>query len=289
MAMSKLSSNIGKTYVWGSALISSALVLLIITVLIANSSTAISEIGLDLFSLQWNASKGEFGILSMLYGTLTVTCIALTIATPIGLLTAIYTSEYLPRKRRLIVKSLFEILAGIPSIIYGLIGVAFFSLWVEDIFNLLTGRTILTAGFLVALMIIPSIITLVDDALQQVPSALRDTATGLGLYKHEVLCTVTLPTALPQITNAILLALGRALGETMAVMLVIGSIDKIPSPFYNVFSPGQTITSKIGRELGESSFGSLHFQALTFSGLILLVIVMSITFLVQMNQNKSKE
>jgi ABC-type phosphate transport system permease subunit len=180
-----------------------------------------------------------------------------------------------------LVKSFLELLAGIPSIIYGLIGVAFFSVWIGNLFDLQSGRVILTAGVLLAIMILPTIITLTDDALTNVSNHYRENGFGLGLYKFEIVQKIVLPIAKSDIIGAILLALGRAMGETMAVMLVIGSIDRIARPFYNVLLPGQTITSKLGREIGESAFDSVHFSAMIFMGFVLLLIVLMLTTLSQ--------
>jgi len=277
--------TIGKYYVYGSTLISALIVFLIFSVLLINSWDAITEIGLDLVTFQWNPATGNFGILPMIFGTLIVTMISLIIAVPLGIFTAIFTSEILPPKYRLIVKSLLELLAGIPSIIFGLIGVAFFSIWIQDFFDLQSGRTIFTAGILLSIMILPTIITLTDDAFYNIPDKYRETAKGLGLYKYEIIKEILLPIAKPDLKGAILLAFGRALGETMAVMLVIGSIDRIPRPIYNWLSPGQTITSKLGREIAETSFGSLHFSAMIFMGLLLFIIVLILTVI---SQNSSK-
>ena len=260
-----------------STFISIAVTILIFAVLFWTSFPAFSEIGWDLFSMTWNPAKNQYGMLSMLFGTLAVTGIALVIAVPLGISTALFTSEMLPERYRLYVKSAIELLAGIPSIIYGLIGVALVSTWVATSFDLASGRTLVTAGILLAVMILPTIITLTDDAFYNIPKKYRETSRGLGFYKYEIVCRIVLPMARKNIAGAVLLALGRALGETMAVMLLVGSIDKIPQPFYNLLSPGQTITSKLGRELGESAFGSLHFSALNAIGLLLLLLVITLT------------
>ena len=279
--MSVLSNKIGKSYVLISALISAAIVLLISVTLLINSWDAIANVGWNLFSLNWNPSTQEFGILPMIYGTVAVTLIALVVALPLGIFTAIFTSEILPAKYRLSIKSVLELLAGIPSIIYGLIGIAFFRIWIQDLFDLQSGRTILTAGILLGIMILPTVITLTDDALQNVPSSYREASKGLGLYKYEVIKNSILPIAKSDIIGAVLLAFGRALGETMAVMLVIGSIDRIPDNVFNWLNPGQTITSKLGREIAESSYGSVHFSTMIFMGLILFVFVLLLTFFAQ--------
>jgi len=276
-----MSTKIGKGYIVISTLLSVLVIVLIFSVLLINSWDAISVKGWQLLSLKWNPSTNQFGIMSMLFGTLVVTLIALFIAVPIGILTAIFTSEILHNRYRLVAKSLLELLAGIPSIIYGLIGVAVFSIWVQNLFDLQSGRTILTAGVLLSLMILPSVITLVDDAIFGIPKQYKEAAYGLGLYRYELILNVLLPIAKPEIIGACLLALGRALGETMAVMLVIGSIDKIPTPIFNWLTPGQTITSKLGREVAESSFGSLHHSSLIFMGFFLLCVVMLLTLVAE--------
>ncbi len=279
--MSKSGSKIGNAYVITSMLLSALVILLILFTLLLAGWDAVREVGWRLLTLEWNPPAQKFGILSMLYGSAAVTIIALAVAVPLGGLAAIFTSEMLAVKYRFYVKSLLELLAGIPSIIYGLIGVAFFSVWIGRLFDLSSGRTILTAGFLLAIMILPTIITLSDDALNNVPQKYRESARGLGLYSYEVTFKAVLPIAKSDIIGAILLALGRALGETMAVMLVIGSIDRIPRPFFNLLSPGQTITSKLGREMAETAFGSLHFSAMIFMGLLLMLITLGMTSLTQ--------
>jgi len=270
-------NKIGRVYVIACTLVSTGVIFLILTVLLINSFGAGYEVGWDLFTTTWNPPRGQFGIVSMLYGSIVVTLLSLLIAVPAGVCTAVFISEILKQKYRIYVKSGLELLAGIPSIIYGLIGVVFFSTWIEKLFHAQTGRTLFTAGILLSIMILPTIITLCDDALQNVPQKYREAAKGLGLYKHEIIVGSVLPVASSDIIGAVLLALGRAFGETMAVMLVIGSIDKIPKPFYNLLVPGQTITAKLGREIAECSFGSLHFQSLIFMGFILLALVLFIS------------
>lgn len=147
----------------------------------------------------------------------------------------------------------------------------------EKLFDLQSGRTILTAGLLLAIMVLPTIIALSDEALHNVPQKYREAAGSLGLTRYEIVKSAVLPAARSDILGAVLLALGRALGETMAVMLVIGSIDKIPRSLFNFLAPGQTITSKLGREIAETAFGSLHFSAMICMGLILLVIGLLLT------------
>jgi len=216
-----------KHYAMASTWVSSAFILIILGTLMFQSSPALLTEDLNLFSVNWDTHNGQYGILPMVFGTLIVMFIAMAIALPLGILSAIYIAETRSDRLRRIFKSALEVLAGIPSIVYGLIGVAYLSLWVADGFELQTGRVILTAGLLLALMILPT------------------------------------------------------LGETMAVMLVIGSLDRLPAPLFNVLSSSQTITSKLGREIAESAFGSTHFSVLVFMSLLLVSFTLILTIAAQ--------
>lgn len=270
-----------RAYATGSAWISSAFIIIILSTLLIQSGPALFEGGLSLLSTDWQPSNGQYGIVPMVFGTVVVMLIAMVIALPLGVLSAIYIAETRSDKLRRILKSTLEVLAGIPSIVYGLIGVAYVSLWVAKGFELQTGRVILTAGLLLAVMILPTIMTLTEDAISGVSDEYRENASSLGLYHYEIIKDVILPLAKADIAGATLLALGRALGETMAVMLVIGSLDRLPSPIYNVLSSGQTITSKLGREIAESAFGSTHFSVLVLMSLILVTFTLMLTAISQ--------
>jgi len=270
-----------KSYAQLSALISSSLILLILITMIIQSGPAFFDNGGSILSTDWQPSSGRYGILPMVFGTLIVMVIAIILALPLGILSAIYIAETRSDRLRRLLKSALEVLAGIPSIVYGLIGVAYVSLWVAKGFDLQTGRVILTAGLLLAVMILPTIMTLTEDAISSVSNKYRENAASLGLFHYEVIKDVVLPLAKADIAGAALLALGRALGETMAVMLVIGSLDRLPSPLFNVLSSSQTITSKLGREIGESAFGSTHFSALVLMSLILVTFTLILTALSQ--------
>jgi len=271
--------SLTKTYATACALLASAIVIIILSVLLYQSGSAILDAGPSFLGTEWNPARNLYGILPMLYGSIIVMMIAMTLALPIGILSALYISETLSEKRRRVAKTALEILTGIPSIVYGLIGVSVLSLWVADIFGLQTGRIILTAGLLLAVMILPTIISLSEDAISNVSTQYRENAYALGLYRYEVIKDVILPQAKGDVIGAGFLALGRALGETMAVMLVIGSLDRIPSPAYNILASGQTITSKLGREVAESAFGSTHFNVLVLMSLILVVLTLSMTLM----------
>ena len=272
-----------------SAFLSLSIVFTIIATLSIQSLPVLFAENSALIGTQWNPSQGHFGVLPMLFGSIFVMLIAVSVAAPLGLLTAVYIAETRSTKLKGALKSILELLAGIPSIVYGLIGVAYLNLWVADLFNLQSGRVILTAGLLLGVMILPTFLTLAEDAISAIPIKFRDNAKSLGLYRHEVFFRIILPQAKSGIAGAGLLALGRALGETMAVMLVIGSLDRLPTPLFNPLSSGQTITSKLGREVTESAFGSVHFSALVFMSLILVTITIFLTVVSRyLFRNKSK-
>lgn len=231
-----------------------------------------------LFGTEWFPGE-SYGALPMVVGSLWVTLLALILVLPIALGSAVFTSEYLSPAMRWRVKSIMELLAGVPGIIYGLMGVSFLAVWVRDLFGLIDGNTLFTAGLLLAMMILPTVMTLSEDALQAVPGEYRQSALALGLTRLETVSQAVLPQALPGIVGAVILGLGRAMGETIAVMLVIGGLDRIPKPWFNVFSPAQNIPAKIGREAAESLGFGLQWNALIGLGLILFVMVMSLTYM----------
>ena len=239
------------------------------------------------FGREWFFRAERFGILPMIYGSVSIAVIAVVIAAPMGVAAAVFTSEYLPSRFRMGVKVLIELLAGVPSVIYGLLGIVFLRIWVADWLEPLgawTGDTLLTAGILLAIMILPTVMTLSEDALRSVSSAHRHAGRALGLTKAEMCIHVVLRQARPGIVAALLLGLGRAIGETIAVFLVVGRQDnQLPSPWYSLQSliePGQTLTSKLGGSEAHIAYGDpLHWGAMIGLGLILLVLVLSVTAL----------
>ncbi len=221
----------------------------------------------------------SYGALPMLYGSFIVTALACLLVLPLALAVALFTSEFLSSSYRRFVKAILELLAGVPGIIYGLLGVSFLSLWVKNIFGLVDGNTLLTAGCLLSIMILPTVLTLSEDAMHAVPAEYRENALGLGLSKWQAAISVVLPQALPGIVGAVLLGIGRAMGETIAVMLVVGSLDRIPAPWFNIFTSAQTIPSKLGREAAEAIGEGTHWSALMALGLTLFLMVFVITLL----------
>ncbi len=254
--------------------------------------------GVDfLFGGQWFYRQETFGVLPMIYGTLVVSAIALCLSIPLGVGAAVFSSEILPSNFRLPLKILVELLAGIPSVVYGLLGILLLRNWVYTLltpFDPLSGDTLLTAGLLLGVMVLPTVMTLSDDALHSVPAKQRLAARGLGLTRAEAIFHVALPQARHGIFAAILLAFGRALGETIAVFLVVGRQDNtLPETFFSLrplIEAGQTLTSKLGGSETHIAYGEpLHWAAMVGLGLVLLAIAMGVTFFASYFTKPKKE
>jgi phosphate transport system permease protein len=236
---------------------------------------------------RWYFRRAEFGALPMLYGTAAVAGVALLIAAPLGIGAAVFTAEFLPPRPRLLLKMMVELLAGIPSVVYGLLGILLLRNYVYDGLRALgldplSGDSLLTAGLLLAVMVLPTVMTLADDALRAVPAAQRQAARGLGLTRTQAIWCVSLPQARRGLVAAVLLAFGRALGETIAVFLVVGRQDnqwpRQPFAFTSLIGAGQTLTSKLGGAETSIAYGDpLHWAAIVGLGLLLLVVVAAVT------------
>jgi len=201
-----------------------------------------------------------------------VTLGATMIAVPVGLSTAIFISEIAPRWAREILKPLIELLAGLPSVVLGFLGVLVFTSLLRRALNLPTGLTAFTGSFLLGGIAIPTIVSVAEDALDAVPRSYRDGALALGATKWQTIWRVTLPAARSGVLTAIMLGIGRAIGETMAVMMVTGNAPVLPVRLSMLFSPVRTMTATIAAEMGEVASGSVHFHVLFLIGIILFLI-----------------
>lgn len=236
---------------------------------------------------EWYYRKEKFGSLPMLYGTAVVAIIALVLAAPLGIGAAIFSAEFLPPRLRMILKVAIELLAGIPSVVYGLLGILLLRNYVYTGLQKVgldprSGDSLLTAGLLLAIMVLPTVMTLADDALRAVPSAQRQAARGLGLTRTQTILSVAVPQAGRGLIAAVLLAFGRALGETIAVFLVVGRQDnKLPEHLYSLeplISAGQTLTSKLGGAETNIAYGDpLHWATMVGLGLLLMIGVLVVT------------
>ena len=234
---------------------------------------------------KWFYRQNEYGSASMIYGTLAVAVVAMVLAAPVGIGSAVFCACFLPPRVRLGFKVAIELLAGVPSVVYGLLGILLLRDWIYEAlerYDVLSGDSLLTAGILLAVMILPTLITLADDSLCQVPVSQRLAARGLGLTRTETILHVSLPHAWRGLLAALLLALGRACGEMIAVFLVVGRQDhpwpeKLWSP-RPLIEAGQTLSTKLGSSETNIAYGDpVHWSAMVGVGLLLLFIVTAVT------------
>ena len=231
---------------------------------------AFSRFGSDLFfGMRWDLESNLFGGFPLLYGSLMVTFGALVIAIPIGVCTAIFVSEVLPFHLRDPIKSIIELLASVPSVIYGFIGLLIVVPFISSLFGLVSGQTALTASLILSLMTIPTIVSVSGEIISAVPKEYKEAALGLGATKWETIKSVVLPISKSGILASIMLGFGRAIGETIAVSMVAGNQAHTPSSYLEAV---YTIPSFIATHMGEAPVGSLEYSALFGLGLILLII-----------------
>ncbi|MCF7920369.1 MAG: phosphate ABC transporter permease subunit PstC [Candidatus Cloacimonetes bacterium] len=239
---------------------------------------AFSRIGNFIGTSIWHPTQepGKFGILALIIGSLLATLGALIIAIPFGIGSAIYISEIARPRVREIVKPVIELLAGIPSVVYGLFGMAFLSPALMKWFHIDTGLNVFNAAIILGIMVIPIISSMSEDALSSVPKSLRQASYGLGANRWETITRVVLPAAKTGVIGSILLGFGRAIGETMVVIMVAGGSPQIPS---SIFQPVRPMTAAIASEMGETAHGTLHFHAL-FGIAVVLFLITFITNLI---------
>ena len=256
-----------------AASLSVIIVILIFIFTFINGFQIIPEYGLFkfLFGDFWNPDV-EYGILPMIIGSFLVVLIALVIAVPVGIACAIFLAELAPDVVRKIMKPTVELLASIPSIVYGFIALRTVVIFFQDVLGFKTGRTAFTAGLVLSIMILPTIISIADDAIKTVPRKLREGSLALGATKWQTIKKVVLPASISGLTAAVILGFGRAIGETMAIYIIGGGATEIPKPFFNIFKPIDTLTSVIVRELGEAAVGSTEYHAIFGVACVLFLI-----------------
>ena len=218
----------------------------------------------------------EFGILPLILGSFLVTFGALVISVPLGVAGAIYISEVASPKIKEFIKPVIELLAGIPSVVYGFFGMVIVAPQVAKIFNLAVGLNAFTASLILGIMAIPTITSISEDAISAVPKRFKEASYALGANKWETIIKVTLPAAGGGVTTAIILGIARVIGETMTVLMVAGGAAVIPHSF---FEPVRTMTATIAAEMGEAVAGSTHFYALFAIAIVLFVITLSFNIL----------
>ena len=270
----------------------------IVIFLFGQGFPALQNEGLSFFTkANWYYRDNQFGAGSMIYGSSIVALIAILFAAPLALGASILTSEYIKGTSRLVVKSLMELLAGIPSVVYGLLGVLFLRPFIFDVFKPFlpeSGDNLLTAGLLVGIMILPTVLSLNDDAFRSVSKEEREASRALGLTRQETFFHAVFPKAFPGLIAALLLGMGRALGETIAVYLVVGRADnRLPDPWYSLkpfLQAGQTLTSKLGGSEVHLAYGdSEHWSAITALGLVLFISVIVLVLISELSLLYTKE
>ncbi|MDR2920736.1 MAG: phosphate ABC transporter permease subunit PstC [Tannerella sp.] len=217
-----------------------------------------------------------FGVLPLILGTLLVSIVAILIALPLGLGVAIYMSELASERVRKILKPTIELLAGIPSVVYGFFGLVVLVPLIQQVFHLPVGETAFAGSLILAIMALPTIITIAEDAMRNTPKAMREASLGLGANQWQTIYRVIIPYASSGIMAAVVLGIGRAIGETMAVLMVTGNAAVMPT---SLFQAVRTIPATIAAELGEAPAGGAHYQALFLLGCILFLITMVISVL----------
>ncbi|MDD4703305.1 MAG: phosphate ABC transporter permease subunit PstC [Bacteroidales bacterium] len=227
----------------------------------------------------------QFGVMPIVLGTLWVSLGAILFALPFGLAVAIYSAELANKRVHKILKPVIELLAGIPSVVYGFFGLIVIVPLIQKAFNLDVGETGLAGSIVLAIMALPTIITIAEDALRSTPRAMKEASLALGANKWQTILKVTIPYSISGITAGVVLGIGRAIGETMAVLMVTGNAAVIP---HTLLEPVRTIPATIAAELGEAPKGGAHYEALFILGCILFIITLIINLVVEYISYKNK-
>jgi len=229
-----------------------------------------------LFSDQWYPTsevQKRYGVLAMIAGTFSVTGLAMVIAVPFGLGAAIYLSEFCGGKRRETLKIVIELLAAIPSVVWGFIGLTVMSRLIVKFTGAPVGVNVLNGGLILALMSVPIIVSIGEDALKAVPDSFREAAIALGATRWQLVWRVLLPAARNGLLAAVLLGVARGVGETMAVLMATGHAVHIP---HSILDSVRTLTANIAAELGEASAGSDHYRVLFLTGVLLFALTFAV-------------
>lgn len=254
-------------------------VLLIFLFLLREGLPIFYEVPLgNLFGTRWYPTFDLFGTLPLILGSILVTVTAIVIALPLGVATAVFVSEIAPHWAREVLKPMIEVLAGIPSVVLGFFGMHFVAPVIRSILGAPTGLTVFAGALILAYMALPTIISVAEDALDTVPKSYRDAGLAMGATQWQTIWKVVVPAARSGILMAVMLGMGRAIGETMAVMMVTGNAARVPLSLDSLFRPTRTMTATIAAEMGEVAQGSTHYHALFGIGIILFLL----TFLINL-------
>ncbi len=263
-----------------AALAAIVAVFFIIAFLLRDGYQIVLDTGLwnFLFGAEWNPTSRNpaYGVFPLITGTILVMALAMVIAVPLSIGSAVFIAEIASPGMKSIIKPAIELLAGIPSVVYGFFGLILLTDWIRIAFDQPSGSSWLAGSILLAIMAIPTITSVAEDAISSVPREFKEGSLALGATHWQTIRRVIVPGALSGISAAIILGMGRAIGETMAVLMVTGNAAVIPDPIYDVFSPVRTLTGTLGIEMGEVAFGSTHYHALFGVAVVLLFITLAI-------------
>lgn len=284
MAYSKIKEKAVECFFLISGLIVVLVLAGIFVLLVVTAVPGFKEISIKefLFSPVWNPTaliQPTYGILSMLVSTAMVTIGALLIAVPLGIGTAAYLSDIAHPRVREISKPVIEILAGIPSVVIGFLGIVLIGPIIARVFGLSSGLNALNGAILLAIMALPTIISISEDALNSVPQSYQQASLALGATKWQTIILVKIPAALSGILASCMLGMGRAIGETMTVLMATGCAAAMPHGFLD---PVRTMTAAIAIELGEVAYGTTHYYALFGIGLVLFIITFAVNMMSDM-------
>jgi len=255
------------------------LVVLICLFLVREGMPAFFEVSPgNLFGTRWYPTFDLYGTLPLILGSAMVTFAAIVMALPLGVATAVFVREVAPDWAREFLKPLIEVLAGIPSVVLGFFGMHIIAPLVREVLGAPTGLTVFTGALILAYMALPTIISVAEDSLDAVPKSYRDAALAMGATRWQTIWRVVVPAARSGIVTAVMLGMGRAIGETMAVMMVTGNAARMPLSLDSLFRPARTMTATVAAEMGEVAQGSVHYHILFAIGIILFVI----TFLINL-------
>ena len=277
--MKNLSENIFKWIIKILTSISLLLLAFIVIFIFKEGMVFFKEVSIIKFvsGRTWNPldSPDKLSILPIILGTIYVSLIGILIALPIGVGSAVVLSSYTNERLKRVIRSVIDILAGIPSVVYGFVGLLVLVKFFEVKFSFASGESVLTGGVLLSIMMLPFIISTCDESMEKVYSDYYQYSSALGVSKSYMIRKIILPESRKSILVAIVLALGRGMGETMAVMMVIGNAPIMPS----LLKKCQTIPSLIALEMGMAEVGSLHYHALFASGFVLIIILFIINII----------
>jgi phosphate transport system permease protein len=288
--MRRIKEFIIERLIFLSGIASIVFVVLIFTFLLKEGISFFKEVSMGAFITGRNwypiSDPAQFGILPLILGSLMVTLGAIVISVPLSVASAFYISEVAPVKIKDTLKAGIEMLAAIPSVVLGFIGMVTLVPWVKKIFHLPTGLTALSGSIMLGLMAMPTIISISEDAINAVPKSYKEGALALGATRWQAMYRVIIQAAMPGIIAASMLGVGRVIGETMAVMMITGNAAVIPHTF---LQPVRTLTATIAAEMGETVHGSAHYFSLFAIGIMLFVMTFIINIIADLFLHRNRK